>query len=53
MLVSGVPARARRIKRRLAARWCRHKVAFPLQIELRLLSQVNRARAAGEITNLA
>jgi len=29
MLVSGVPARARRIRRRLAARCCRHKVAFP------------------------
>ena len=29
MLVSGVPARARRTRRRLATRCCRHKVAFP------------------------
>jgi len=29
MLVSGVPAGALRVRRRLVARWCRHQVAFP------------------------
>jgi hypothetical protein len=29
MLVGGVSARARRVRRRLAARCCRHEVAFP------------------------
>jgi hypothetical protein len=69
MLISGVPARARRTRRRLATRCCRHKVAFPQKessgkvVEhpgrgperalLRLFIQVNRAPAACEITNLA
>ena len=41
MLVSGVPARARRIRRRFAVRWCRHKLP------------VNRAPAACEMTDPA
>ena len=31
MLVSGVPARAWRLRRRLTARCCRHNVAFPTE----------------------
>src|SRR5580692_8993957 len=31
MLLSGVPARARYVRRRLVARCCRHKVAPPMQ----------------------
>jgi hypothetical protein len=78
MLVSPVPARARGIRRRLAVRCCRHKVAFPQKessgpvaaladrsprrrhmcvrqaaISAGHSPQVNRAPAAGEITNLA
>jgi hypothetical protein len=29
MLVSGMPARTRRVRRRIALRWCRHKVSQP------------------------
>jgi hypothetical protein len=29
MLLSGVPARAHRIRQRLTLRWCRHEVSLP------------------------
>jgi hypothetical protein len=45
MLVSGVPARARGIRRRLAVRCCRHKVALPTERIQRSGRRVGRPEA--------
>jgi hypothetical protein len=50
MLLSGVPARARRVWRRLGARCCRHKVALPIQSSSPVAELVGRRPSRGTCT---